>query len=316
MHVAGQKRNIALIGSRRSGSTVLMQMIAASKSVKFVNQPLALESGARRQRNLISEFYSTRYFLELDALSKKNLIAYFERISSGRYKLDEPWRIWRPDFHFYSNRIVFKLTNAHYLSSILGDELGFALINFVRHPLQQSASCFRNGWSDHLDHFAASEFFMEHQLNVRQRTLLLEMQKTGQYNERLWLTWVLENLPILRLGGNQDSIIYYEHLIEMPKPVYRNISSEIGTDFDRGIRQLERPSYSSRRHSTKKAKESISSGGMIRHELEAHKSIPKADKIKMQGLLDCFEIENYSAFDLRPRAEPPYLETTIRDSEQ
>lgn len=60
-HRPGDRPSIALIGSRRSGSTLLMQIIAQNRGVKFVNQPFSPYVATAHQMRFLSSSAGRKY---------------------------------------------------------------------------------------------------------------------------------------------------------------------------------------------------------------------------------------------------------------
>ena len=95
-----------------------------------------------------------------------------------------------------------KITNGHYICDFLHEQ-GFQVIQVIRHPLHQSVSCERNQWSDHLDDFLMCKDALEDSLTMPEFDCLMRVNKSGTAFEKLALTWILENLPFLRVESNR-----------------------------------------------------------------------------------------------------------------
>lgn len=273
--------------------------MAATHGVKFVNQPLSPFSGPPHQAVRLLRFYND-FFLCADDWIKNELKEYVAAISTGELRLDEPWRFWRPDFHFRTNRIVLKLTDSGYLRNLFS-EMNIYCVDFLRHPLHQAISCERNRWADGVQAFIRCDEFLESTLNQRQRAEVFRVAGSGDYFQKLLLSWILENIPVLRDASKTRSRVYFEDFLERSETIFRRLCSYLLLDYDRGIRAIDRPSYSTRRHSDSASKTSITSGTTLQSTIARHQQIDQERKARLQSLLDLFEVQDYNAFELKPR---------------
>lgn len=156
-HRPGSKPAIALVGSRRSGSTLLMQMIAQNRGLKSVNQPFSLFVATSSQMSVMPFPYGG-IFVSPPPDERAKLLAYIDAIVQGRIHVQEPNNPFDPEFKFRSDRIILKTTAAHFIEDVLA-EAGCQLVRYLRHPVAQSISCSRNGWGDKLGYFAGSHAF-------------------------------------------------------------------------------------------------------------------------------------------------------------
>ena len=302
-HKSGGRADIALVGSRRSGSTLLMQMIGSSHGVRSVNQPLSIQSGPFIQARKVAMFRS-RYFTNLSESERLAMRKFFEDIRKSQIRVDEPWRLWAADFHFRTNRIVFKFTNAHYLRSLLKDDLGMTVVDFLRHPLHQVISCERNKWAHHLDDFVREPGFLEQVLSPDERSCLDDVSLSGSPFEKLALTWILENLPILRSTEAGYRRVYYEDLVAADEAYLNDLCTALQIEVRAASRELARPSRSTKSLSTQVTKDSISKRNLLNFLQEKHQKIPEEKKEVLQTLLDTFRIETYSAYTVFPCHDP------------
>ncbi|MES2844225.1 MAG: hypothetical protein V4747_04255 [Pseudomonadota bacterium] len=217
------KRDIALVGSRRSGSTLLMQILGRSPGLKSIDQPFSIYSAESPQMKYLP-WPAGGLFIDPDNQEEAELIKYVEDIRHGRLHVREPWRFWSPDFHFRSDRVLLKTTDAHYLTKLLRD-LEFDVILYFRHPIPQALSCARNGWSDKIAHFRAHHILRSRILSDEQNTLLERVFASGNQLERYVLSWCLENLPLFAQAMSGVPTIYYEELVVNPQRVIQQIEA-------------------------------------------------------------------------------------------
>ncbi len=208
------KPDIALVGSRRSGSTLLMQILAHAPRIKSVDQPFSVFTATRTQMRHLP-WPAGGIFVAPDRAEIEALTAYVENIRSGRIHVREPWRFWRPDFWFRSDRVVLKTTDAHFLLPHLRD-WGLQVILYFRHPVPQALSCHRNGWGDRLDQFAAHHVLRTKVLTPEQNALLDRMRQSDDPLPRFVLGWCIENLPLFHDLAANPPTVFYEDLVLDP----------------------------------------------------------------------------------------------------
>ena len=139
------KRPICIYGSRRSGSTLLMQVIAANRGVMFSDQPFGVYSGSLASINRLPLFpYGQIAFP--DATEEAILRTYLNDVLHGRIRVNVPWKFWSRDFHFANDRICLKITDAKALADWIDHEFDVHTVVLTRHPLAQAHSVSRNRW--------------------------------------------------------------------------------------------------------------------------------------------------------------------------
>lgn len=222
-HRPGTRPDIALVGSRRSGSTLLMQVIGRAPGVKFSDQPFAPGTATPAQMRRLGQ-PPGGLFIAPDAAATARLTACLARMRRGEIHLRGPWRVWSPDFHFRSDRLVLKTTDASYLTGLF-DAAGLITILYFRHPVPQALSCQRNGWDDKLALFAAHRPFWETVLDGSQRALLGRMARQEPGLERYVLGWCLENLPLFAALEHGRPALFYEEVVTDPEGTLRRLSA-------------------------------------------------------------------------------------------
>ena len=108
-HVQGAKRNLVLLGSRRSGSTLLMQMIAQEKRLKYIDQPFSPFGASRQQIEKLPRI-ADGLFTSANATERLQVFEYLNAIETGVLHVNEPWRFWSDEHDIKSDRLVFKTT--------------------------------------------------------------------------------------------------------------------------------------------------------------------------------------------------------------
>ena len=193
-HTPGGAPDIALFGSRRSGTTMMTEVIAANSGLKHVDQPLSVFTASPYQLSRLPIFPDGQPFAPSEE-ERQRLRSYVADILAGRIHVNEPWRFWRRDFSFRSNRIVLKLTNAHGIAEWLNEQFTLRTIVLTRHPIPQSLSVIRNSWGLQLRAFLFNEEYCETYLQKNQIDFAHDILRNGSQLHKYVLDWCLENLP-------------------------------------------------------------------------------------------------------------------------
>lgn len=239
-HRPGDKPDIALVGSRRSGSTLLMQVLAHQPGLKSVDQPFSVFTATSPQMQHLP-WPAGGLFVHPTEDEAIAIRSYLDKLVKGQIHVQEPWRFWRKDFHFRSDRLVLKTTDAHYLLPLL-KEAGLQVILYFRHPVPQALSCARNRWGDKLRYFARNKTFVDTEINDAQRTLLSHHLNGGDELSRYVLGWCLENLPLFTALSEGMPAIFYEDIVLHPDDTIELLTGLCGLEKNAGMRDMLRQS--------------------------------------------------------------------------
>ncbi len=258
-HVPGDQADIALIGSRRSGSTLLMQIIAHQPGIKSVDQPFGIFGATSAHMNHLG-YPSGGVFAAVDRQTRSRAMNFVKRIQSGEIHVREPWRFWKGDFHFRTNRLVLKTTDASFLTELFV-EMGLISILYFRHPASQAISCKRNRWGDKIEIFAESLTVVNDYLNADQRELLREFSTREPLSiDRYVLSWCIENSPLFSFLQAGLPTVYYEDVVLKPDETLETIASVCKVQLTPAMRNaLMQPSLSVKRLSDDSATNAIKS---------------------------------------------------------
>ncbi len=298
-HRPGPLPDIALVGSRRSGSTLLMQMIAHNKGVKSIAQPYGPFTATSWQMRHLPWPVGGRFVCPSDEECKR-LRLYTQQIRAGRLHVQEPWRFWRRDFHFVSNRVVLKTTYAHYLEPMFLD-LGMQVVRYLRHPVAQSLSCRRNSWGDLLDYFAAHHAFRTRVLTADQNMLFENIHACGSSLERYVLGWCRENLPLFAPAGAETITVFYEDIVAHPELAVDHLSEFCSLDARQAmLRMTGQSSLSVKGLSETATAKAIAAGDRTHLLSRWREKLAPEDLAKAQAVLDIFPGCPYRADQIMP----------------
>ncbi|SDF50315.1 Sulfotransferase family protein [Salipiger thiooxidans] len=298
-HKPGSKSDIALIGSRRSGSTLLMQVIGHAPGVKSSDQPFALTTATNAQMQHLG-WPPGGMFIAPDEQTTAKLQTYVRKMRQGEIHVREPWRFWKGDFHFRSDRLVLKTTDASYLKPLL-DEAGFLTILYFRHPVPQSISCARNGWGHKLDQFASHRPLCERLLAPELRDLLDRILAEGTQIEQYVLGWCLENMPLFAAFQGGTPTIFYEDMVLDPDGTIARLVELCDIAPTPKMRAMfGNASNSVRGLSDREGADAIRSGDVQALIGRWRGKVEEADIARAQAILDHFPGCPYRASDIRP----------------
>jgi hypothetical protein len=292
-----KKKNgsIAIIGSRRGGTTFLSSLLASSKT-RIVDQPTEAFSReyksniVRVKRQVLPPKELYQYF-NISQVDKICLTKYIQEIELGRYAILDL------NFGLFKDRIVYKLIAGGFILDILS-ELNIKPLIIFRHPISQSLSCIRNNWGNIYKVYLDSSYFRETYLTEVQIKKMISIDKYGSAIEKGILDWYCSNIHVLRNWRNYPTV-FYEDLVLNPEENFKMIESNFQVkvrrdkfniasgssflsedDFKNNIRNME----------YKKS-----------HIMKLLSALDDQDKEKYQELFNVLDIDIYTAFSVLPQ---------------
>lgn len=320
-HRQGPKKNIWVFGSRRSGTTLIAQVLGANRGLKIVDQPFALASSTALQMRYIFQF-SNGHALDLLEEERKFCKEYIDLIRSGRLHVGEPWRIWASNFHFRSDRLVFKETNGACLAPLMHEMYDDHVLILLRHPIPQSMSCFRNGWELNYRPFLGSKWYVETYLGDGLEAFCHDVIRGESRLDKFVLVWCLENRPLFANVSQYPrwGFVTYETFVQDAEEIIRSWSRAYELpQLDAMLRAAKQPSVSTRKLSTSQAKEAIRKSNTQDVLFSWRKRITAEDERRLMAIVERFAIDEYKALDSSSRLgfRPPASTTSpARDAAQ
>ncbi|MCA9217800.1 MAG: hypothetical protein KDB27_32245 [Planctomycetales bacterium] len=285
---------ICLYGSRRSGSTLLMEVIGVNPKVMFSDQPFSVYTATRANVNQLPIFSYGQSACP-DSEEEEILARYIERLFSGQTRANIPWKVWSPEFHFRNDRVCLKITDAKSLIEWIDSRFDVSTVVLTRHPIAQALSVANVGWMTTGKGLLRNSKFVEQWLDGDQEAFCWERYNNGSDLERRVTDWALENIPILsRLKANPHWLfIAYEDLVQYPDRVVTVLSDKLDLpDRKRMIERVSRPSRSAKRLSTDERQRLIQRGDPAKL-LNSWRS-----KISEEEIRNCFRVLDRLHIDL------------------
>lgn len=262
-HEQGPEPNILLFATRRGGSTFVMELIAANKGVRSIDQPFEMSSKFSSAAQIAEmPLFEDGQLTSLDERSASRLGSLTERIFAGDVVINAPTRVWRRDVELRSNRLVLKVLDAKPLIGWFADSVPCDIVYLTRHPIPLSISCIRNDWTLTAAAYLRDERFVEANLTDNALALAHDTMSSGTELQRFIVNWALENVAPMRLLPDRADWLHvrYEDCITDPAGVLDTVAARLRlTDRSRMLATLRRPSVSSGR-STKSTRGLIEKG--------------------------------------------------------
>jgi hypothetical protein len=255
-----KKKPICLYASRRSGSTLLMQIISANRGVMFSDQPFGMYSVSSANINRLPVFAYSQIACP-DEDESAILRRYFQRLIDGRIRANTPWKFWSRDFHFFNDRICLKITDAKAMIDWFDQQFDVNTVVLTRHPIAQALSVARNHWLTTGKGLLKNSHFCEQWLTDDLESMCWNLYRHGTELEGRIIDWVLENLVPLRLLRDRPDWLYvsYEDLIVHTPAVIDCLAEKLQLVDRRAMtRQAVQPSRSVKGASSRERQQLIS----------------------------------------------------------
>lgn len=281
-----REKPICIYASRRSGSSLLMEMISTNRGVMFSDQPFSAYVATRANLNRLPIFPYGQIAYP-DAVEEQSLRSYVEELLTGQRRANLPWKLWSKEFHFFNDRLCLKITDAKCMMDWIDAQFDVHTIAMTRHPIAQSLSVANAGWFTTGKGLLRNPGYVERWLNSTTEAFAWRIYQHGSDLEQRVMDWVLENLPVFSGLREHSSWLYvsYEDLIGSTSAAVTYLVDRLDlTDGPRMLRRCQRPSRSTRRLSTDQQQRLIDQGK--RTELVSS----WRDKVVPSEIAGCFEI--------------------------
>jgi len=246
------KADICLYSSRRGGSTLLMEILAANRGMSFSDQPFGLYTASGPNINRLPIFpYGQIYAPDEQELAL--IREYVDGLFAGEIPANVPWKFWARGWYRRTDRMTLKITDAKGLAQWFDESYRAHALVMTRHPLAQSLSVQRIGWQVTGKGFLRNEAYRRDHLTPELVEMCERIYAQGPSLTCHVLDWGLENLPLIKgLRDNPHWIhVSYEELVADSSAVVSMLARSM--DLPDEARMLEvagRPSRSTKRSST------------------------------------------------------------------
>ena len=304
--------NIFVFTSRRGGGTWLSECISATRGVTAVIEPT--ENGWKNPFLNFEKVYMKslvdRGGVAASDADNEWLVDFIGQILSGELKMGQPWNILDPGFDFITRRLCLKMHVVKHKIDLLAEKFPeVKSVYQIRHPIPQalSAASYESGiW---VNSYLEDQQFCDRYVNPVIEVLIGRIAVEGSAIEKYALEWCIENIHPLSLMKNEKSnwlFLTYEQLVTDPVWGARTLSNALELDFDKTLSRMGQAS----RTTSDQNKRDILSNEDLDHEEKSQrllggwtKNVSREEKILVQEILDTFEIDLYSAFEILPNED-------------
>lgn len=291
------KPPILLFSSRRSGSTMLMEAIAANRDVLSMGQPFASYSASSVQlKHMLSFLQPHGHLIYPDDEARKQMLDYFDLLLHGQLIVGAPWRFWHHSFRLSSTRVALKILAAKGVIETLASHSGGSVVFSTRHPIPQSLSLMRNHWGLTLQAYLGNMRFVEQELSQQQHDLCMDVMNGTSVLQKYVLNWILENLMPLRAMPRHPEWLYiaYEHCVLDAEKSLQKLQQHLQLQsVEKMYAAIRKPSRSSKKASTDATKEKILRQDQAYLVNRWRKDVSEEEERQAMRLLEAFELDLY-----------------------
>jgi len=256
-HRKGNKKDILIISSPRSGSTWLMNILYTQPGIKYLDETLS--------KNILdyNKFLPIKTRWNYISLTK-----FEENIFKDYFSNDKPIRhfgpvnIFNKNYNFFTNRRVFKIIRANALIEWFEKNFNFEIVYLIRHPIAQSLSCIKRGHHCEIPEYLINEQFVKKYLNENLKNYIQDVLDFGTNIEKFIVEWCLDNLiPLKKINEQNYSwlVLTYEELVLKPEKIINLLSERLDLpNIRKMLEEINVPSKvtnSSTKETSKKIKE-------------------------------------------------------------
>ncbi|MHA1279675.1 MAG: sulfotransferase [Candidatus Helarchaeota archaeon] len=299
LYISSEKPHIFIFTTRRSGSTLLRDMIYSQKGFNYIDQPFCINQFNPYIKKFPDVFkYKLINFDERDEIIIKK---YVNDLLVRNYVLRSQWAIWARQYHWAWERYVVKIVNANAAVDWFLNEYHdkAQLILLMRHPIAVALSIIKQKWEISLETYLSDNYFVSTYMNKEQTRYSYHILSEGSLLEKYVLEWCLENIvPRALLSQNKIPVYYYEDIISQPRKFSKMICEDLYLENpEEMVKVVSKPT----RTATSSACDDILEHGPSSRVSKWMNRISTAEKLKIQKIFNVFGLIQYSAFDPFPR---------------
>lgn len=295
IYIPSSLPHIFIFSSRRSGSTVLRDMIASQPGFNYIDEPFNFS---------INQFHPYKNILGRDTLSQLISISqvdegeleqFLDKLLNREIVTRSQWRIFSQNYHWHWNRYVVKELNAKNLIYWFQAYLGARMesIFHIRHPIAVALSSINTKWPHYYLDFLIDEEFNSTYLSKNARKISEEIHQSGTEFDKYVLDWCMENLmPINMVKNNLIPIVYYEQIATEPIKTSQFLCKLLNLP---NIEQMAKIAVQPSPTSTGKSRSEISKSGPTIRIDKWRNLVDRDQTLMVSRILDAFENDFYTS---------------------
>lgn len=236
------QRPILLISTRRSGSTLLLEMLHTQDGMTYSDQPLDSYHYSPAHDKLPQAYLSQ--FMHPTPAQEQQLTHFFRALFAGQRQRNAPWNWFHPHHRWVVNRLVVKELNSHGLIDWFATHFAVDIIFLVRHPISNALSLVQRQWGHLAEAFLQNDAFCAAHLTSAQKNACLHVLAHGTALQKYALEWGLANLYPLTVCQDRPWLtLTYEELLMRPQAIVNLLAERFTLPApERMLQQLRQPS--------------------------------------------------------------------------
>ena len=232
------RKTVLLVGTGRSGTTWLQELINSRNDFRFMFEPF------HPMKNDLLKGWNYMQYLRCDERSDKYLKP-ATAILSGKIR-----HKWADQFNrriFSQKRLIKDIHSHFFLKWIKHNFPEIPIIFLLRHPCAVANSQIQLKWDTYLDELLSQDELMRDFLNPFRR----EIEKSKDVFEKHIFMWCIENyVPLKQFREGEILLTFYENLCSDPQQEIERILPFIGESYSPDfLGTTESPSVVARGHS-------------------------------------------------------------------
>ena len=299
IHRGGDKQDILILSSPRSGSTWLMELLYAEPGMKYIYEPLGKK---------ILDYHDllpidTRWYWITLTDEEKNILGQYFR-EDGKISHFGPRNFFSRFYNFRTDRRVIKIIRANSIIRWFAREFDFEIIYLIRHPLAQSLSSIKRGHSPCANQFLENELFVHRFLNEELVDYANDVFEGGSKREKFVLEWCLDNLVPLKSSPETEEwlTVSYEELVLKTEAFIKLFCDEFELETENKMLEMVRSPSKTSDSSDRQTRSKIRSGDdqyLIR---KWRNDFTEREIEKLFEIVERFGITAYQPGQLLPRS--------------
>lgn len=291
-HRSGDQPDILILSSPRSGSTWLTELIGTQPGLRKIDEPLNKDI---LDYNRLLPIATRWNYLGLTSSEERVLKRYFQ--TDRDINRFGPVNFFSKDYHFFTNRRVFKVVRANALIEWFSKDVGMEVIYLVRHPIAQSLSSFRRGHHCQIADYLADDQFVRQHLDDSLKKYILSVIENGEELDKFVLEWCLDNLVPIKESQQSTRdwhVVTYEELVLRPRETIEFLSHDLGlANPEKMLARLKAPSKVTDT-STTRTIEHIRQGDREHLVTKWRRKVDPTQEEALFKIVDKFDIEMYA----------------------
>lgn len=289
IHREKGKQDICIFSNRRSGSTLLMQMIYSQPSVNYVDQPLDPWRYSPYNK-IFRDIYQNKDFTNKINLNKLEKYCN-DVVFRGKLKGYSQWNYLDNNYKFFSDRLVIKVLNALPLIDWFEEKFDIKIVYLVRHPIPTSLSIIQRNWGNVAEYFLQNPHFIKKYFNDQKLNYSFKILESGTNLEKFVLEWcIYHSYPLSVYNSRKWLTITYEELLLRPRKMVDLLCNYLDLhDRERMLKTILKPS----RTTSRQSKNDIMSKGPSYLVNRWKEEINETSESEVMSILKEFEIDAY-----------------------